>query len=71
MSVPATLKSEEIVDDNEEEQKEEQVEHIELVEPPVDTSLSNDKEVSTEAHSFIIVPLETHHEPKALEDFLI
>jgi hypothetical protein len=27
--------------------------------------LSNDKEVSTEAHSFIIVPLETYHEPKA------
>jgi hypothetical protein len=37
----------------------------EPVEPPADTSLSNDKEMSTEAPSFIIVPLETHHEPKA------
>lgn len=27
--------------------------------------MSNDKEVSTEAHSFIILPLETHHESKA------
>jgi hypothetical protein len=70
--VPATtiLESEEIVDNNEEEEKKEQVEHIEQVEhtEPVellaDTSLSNDKEVSTEAHSFIIVPLETHSESK-------
>jgi hypothetical protein len=62
----------EIVDNNEEEEKDEQienreqVEHKEKIEPPPDTSLSNDKEVSTEAHSFIIVPLETHHESKAL-----
>jgi hypothetical protein len=35
-------------------------------EPSADTSLSNEKEVSTEAPSFIIIPLETHHEPKAL-----
>jgi len=60
------LESEEIVDNNEEEEKEEQVEHTKLGEPPADTSLSNFKEVSTEAPSFIIVPLETHHEPKAL-----
>jgi hypothetical protein len=44
----------------------EKIEHKEKIEPPADTSLSNDKEVSTEAHSFIIVPLETHHESKAL-----
>jgi hypothetical protein len=58
--VPATtiLESEEIVDNNE------QVEHTELVEPPANTSLSNDKEVSTESYSFIIVPFETHHKPK-------
>jgi hypothetical protein len=43
----------------------EQVEHKEKIEPPADTSLSNDKEVSTEAHSFIIVSLETQHESKA------
>jgi hypothetical protein len=65
------LESEEIVDNNENKEKDEQVGHIEQVqhtepvEPPVDSSLSNDKEVSIEAHSFIIVPLETHHEPKA------
>jgi len=65
--VPATtiLESEEIVDNNEEEEKEEQVEHTEPIEPPADTSLSNDKEVSPEAHAFIIVPLKTHHESKA------
>jgi hypothetical protein len=71
--VPATtiLESKEIVDNNEEE-KEEQVEsiaqvgHTKPVEPPVDTSLSNDEKVSTETHSFIIVPFETLHEPKAL-----
>jgi hypothetical protein len=44
----------------------EKIEHKEKIEPPTDTSLSNDKEVSTEAHSFIIVPLETQHEFKAL-----
>jgi outer membrane biosynthesis protein TonB len=47
-------------------EQEEQVEHKKKIEPPADTSPSNDKEVSTEAHSFIIVPLETHHESKAL-----
>jgi hypothetical protein len=70
---------EQIVDDIEEQEEkeeqiehrdqieqEEQVEHKEKIEPPTDTSLSNDKEVSTDAHSFIIVPLETHHESKAL-----
>jgi hypothetical protein len=72
------LKSKEILDNNEEEEKEEQVEHKEeqiehreqvehkeKIKPPADISLSNDKEVSTEAHSFIIVPLETQHESKA------
>ena len=51
-----------IVDNYEEEEKEEQVEHIE---PPTTPSLSNDKEMSTEAHSFITCPLETFHEPQA------
>jgi len=72
--VPDTtlLESKKIVDNNEEEEKEEQIEHREQVkhkekiEPPTDTSLSNDKEVSTEAHSFIIVPFETLHEPQDL-----
>jgi hypothetical protein len=71
--VPDTtiLESKEIVDNNEEEEKDEQIEHKEQVEheditePSANTSLSNDKEVSIEAHSFIIFPLETHHESKA------
>jgi hypothetical protein len=39
-----------------------QVEHTE---PSNNPNVSNDKEVSTEAHSFIIIPLETQHEPRA------
>ena len=41
----------------------EQVEHWEQIEPPPDPS--NDKKVSTEAHSFVTIPLETYHEPQA------
>jgi hypothetical protein len=78
--VPDTtiLESKEIVDNNKEQEKEEQVEHKEeqieqveqvkhkeKIEPPADTSLFNDKEVSIKAPSFIIVPFETHHEFKA------
>ena len=50
------------MDNHEEEEKEEKVEHIE---PPTTPSLSNDKEMSIEAHSFVINPLETLHEPQA------
>jgi hypothetical protein len=78
-NVPYTtiLERTEIVDNNEEEEKDEQIEHIDQVEhkeqveniekikPPADTSLSIDKEVNTEAHSFIIVPFAAHHESKA------
>ena len=39
----------------------EQVERREQIEPPLDSS--NDKEVSTKAHSFVTIPLETYHEP--------
>jgi hypothetical protein len=41
---------------------EEKEEQIEL---PQNSNLSNEKEVSTEAHSFITIPLETHHETQA------
>ena len=41
----------------------EQVERREQIEPPLDSS--NDKEVSTKAHSFVTIPLETYHEPQA------
>ena len=50
--------------ENGEEVKEEYLEQVkrqEQIEPPPDRS--NDKEVSTEAHSFITIPLETQHEP--------
>jgi hypothetical protein len=56
---------EEQIEHRDQIEQEEQVEHEEKIEPPADTSPSNDKEVSTEAHSFIIIPLETHHESKA------
>jgi hypothetical protein len=41
---------------NKVEEKEEQIE------PPPILKLSNDKKVSTKAHSFVTIPLETHHE---------
>jgi hypothetical protein len=37
-------------------------ENHEQIEPPPNSNLSNEKEVSTEAHSFITIPLDTHHE---------
>jgi hypothetical protein len=58
-----TLISEERADNHEEEEKEEEVEQIE---PPQNSNLSNDKEVSTEAHSFVTIPLETYHLPQVL-----
>jgi hypothetical protein len=48
-----------IVDMYEEEGKEEQVEHTE---PPNNPNVSNDVEVSIEAHSLINLPLEMHNE---------
>ena len=48
-----------IVDRYEEKGKEEQVEHSD---PSNNPNVSNDKEVSTEAHSLISFPLETHNE---------
>jgi hypothetical protein len=44
---------------NKEEEKEVQVEQYE---PP--SNSSNDKEMSTEAHSFVTIPLETYHAPQ-------
>ena len=37
-------------------------ENQEQIEPPPTPNLSNAKEVSTEAHSFVTIPIETHHE---------
>jgi hypothetical protein len=42
---------------NKVEEKEEQIE------PPPTPNLSSDKEVSSKAHSFITIPLETQHKP--------
>jgi hypothetical protein len=58
-----TLVSEERADDHEEEKKEEQVEQFE---PPPILNWPNDKEVSTEAHSFVTIPLETYHSHQVL-----
>jgi hypothetical protein len=54
-----TLVSEERAD-NQEEEKEEQVEPLQNSNP------SNDKEVSTEAHSFVTIPLKIYHSPQVL-----
>jgi hypothetical protein len=43
----------------------ESVEYLEQIELQSTPNLSNDKEVSTKAHSFITIPLETLHEPQA------
>jgi hypothetical protein len=43
---------------NKVEEKEEQIE------PPPISNLSNDKELSTKAHSFLTIPLETQLEPQ-------
>jgi hypothetical protein len=37
-------------------------ENQEQIEPPPTLNLSNDKELSTEAHPFVTITLETHHE---------
>jgi hypothetical protein len=63
-----TLESKKIVDNDEEEEKDERlksVEHIEKIELLSTPNLSNDKEVNTEAHSFITISIETLHEPQA------
>jgi hypothetical protein len=43
----------------------ESVEHLEHTAPPSNPNSSNDKEMSTEAHSFITISLETFHDPQA------
>ena len=48
-----------IIKNNKVEEKEEQIK------PLPTPNLSNDTEVSTEAHYFVIVPFETHHETQA------
>jgi len=61
--VPTTtmFKNEEIVNRNEEEMEE----HLGHIAPPPNPNTSNDKKMSTEAHSFITIPLETFHELQA------
>jgi hypothetical protein len=55
------FENEEIVDSNEEEKEE----HLEQAAPPPNPNTSNNKEMSTEAQSFITIPLETFHELQA------
>jgi hypothetical protein len=44
-------------------------ENQEQIEPLQNSNLSNEKEVSTEAHSLITIPLETQHEPQVSHFF--
>jgi hypothetical protein len=46
-------------------EQEEKGKHLEHTAPLSNPKLSNDKEMSTEAHSFITIPLETLREPQA------
>jgi hypothetical protein len=48
------------VDSHEEEEEEME----EQIEPPPILNWSNDKEVSTEAHSFVTIPFEAYHSPQ-------
>jgi hypothetical protein len=41
-------------------------EEEEQLDPPPILNLANDKEVSTEAYSFVTIPLETYHSPQVL-----
>jgi hypothetical protein len=58
--ITTTLVSEEKAFDTEEEKEE----HLEQIEPPPIPIFAKDKEVSTEAHSFVTIPLETYHSPQ-------
>jgi hypothetical protein len=63
--VTTTLDEDVIVDNNEEQVENiEQIEDHEKSQPPTDPNLPSDMEVSTKAPACIIVPLETHQEPK-------
>jgi hypothetical protein len=54
IQITTTLVSKERADNHEEEEEE-----MEQIEPPPNPS--NDKDVSTKAHSFVTIPLETYH----------
>jgi hypothetical protein len=61
IQVTTTLESEKIVIKNEEQvEHPKQIEHHEKSEPPTDPNLPSDMEVSTEAPTYITIPLETH-----------
>jgi len=52
------FENEEIVNSNEEEKEE----HLEQAAPSPNPNTSNNKEMNTEAQSFITIPFETFHE---------
>jgi hypothetical protein len=52
-----------VVEEEEKEEHLEFVEHLEQIEPSSTPNLSNDKEVSIEAHSFITISFETLYDP--------
>jgi len=63
ISFPNTYSS--VAEEEEKGEHLEFVEHLEHTAPPSNPNLSNDKEISIEAHSFITIPLKTLHEPQA------
>jgi hypothetical protein len=63
ISFPNTSSS--TVNEEEKEEHLESVEHLKQIEPPSTSNLSNEKEMSTEAHSFITIPFETLQESQA------
>jgi hypothetical protein len=61
ISFPNTYYS--AVEEEEKGEHLESIEHLEHTEPSPNPTTSNDKEMSTEAHSFIIIPFEIFNEP--------
>jgi hypothetical protein len=59
--VTTTLDEDQVVDNKEEQvEHNERIEHHEKSEPPINPNMPSDMEVSTEAPTCIIAPLETH-----------
>jgi hypothetical protein len=62
ISFPTTYSS--VAEKEEKGEHLESDEHLEHTAPPSNPNSSNDKEMRTEAHSFITIPFETLHEPQ-------
>jgi hypothetical protein len=60
-TIEISFTSSSAAEDEEKDEHLESVEHLRQIKPPSTPNLSNDKEMSTEAHSFITIPFETLH----------